>query len=89
MKSKVMMSKLKMPPVRKDPMLELDEEMDMAEESPEEEAAEAPEEEASEEEAAESHDLSEVSDDDLIAELEARGMTVSQAQEEAAASEEE
>lgn len=79
------LAKLKMPAPKKDPMLELDE-MDMEEESPEEEAAEEEAGEAEEEAAA---DLSEVSDDDLIAELEARGMSVSQAaSEEAAASEE-
>jgi len=83
------LAKMKMPAPKKDPMLEL-EDTDMEEESPEEEAAESPEEEASEDESAESHDLSEVSDKDLIKECEARGMKVSPAEsEEAPASSEE
>jgi hypothetical protein len=88
------LAKLKMPAPKKDPMLELDEEMDLAaaeeveeEGAEEEEAGEEMEMEAEEEEAAEAIDLSAASDEDLIAELEARGMSVSKAEE--AASEEE
>lgn len=67
-----MVAKLKMPGKKgPDPMLLMDEE-----ETPEEEAAESPEEEVAEEESAESHDLSEVSDDDLVKEMEARGFSV-------------